>query len=268
VKLQVALLGAGNLATSLVRGFIAHGLSAETIGMSDPSAAKLAQFTAQYPVQTSTNNADIATAAAVIILCVKPNVVHTVATELSQLDLRGKLIISVAAGITLEQLQQQLGHEPNILRAMPNIGANCGLSATGLLPYALTEQQKQQAEHLFGSVGDVYWIENEAQLDALTALSGSGPAYFFYLFEALQTVAEQMQLPAPLARQLILQTAKAAQQLASQADEVEVLRRQVTSPGGTTAAAIAVFEAKQFKQTVAQAVIAAYNRAQELAKGD
>lgn len=266
---NIALIGAGNLAVSLVKGFIQHQIPAKNIWVSNPSKDKLQKLQQEFNVHVETNNSVIAQHANVIILSVKPNVIPTVITELSSLDLSHRLIISVAAGVTIAQLRQTLGAEAALIRAMPNIGAQYGLSATSLFASLVSAQQQQLSEQLFRAVGDVIWLESEAHIDAATALAGSGPAYVFYIMEAMQQAGQKIELPQHISDKLILQTFKAAIHLAAnRIDDLSTLRREVTSPGGTTAAAIESLESQQFQQILIDAIEAAYSRAQAIAKGE
>jgi pyrroline-5-carboxylate reductase len=198
---------------------------------------------------------------------VKPQMMEQVCTDLRDLIAeRQPLVISIAAGVTVGNLRRWLGSTP-IVRCMPNTPSLVQAGATGL--YAaddVSDEQKAMAKEILGSVGIAFWFDEEKELDAVTAVSGSGPAYFFLLMESLIEAAKAQGLDAGTARQMVLQTAWGAAQLAVTSEVgPDVLRQQVTSPGGTTAAALGVFEEAGFREQVQAAVAAARERSEELA---
>lgn len=263
---RIGFIGAGNMAGSLLGGMLARGIRPELVCMSDPDAARRDSLTRDHGVRTTADNAQAAQDADVLVLAVKPQMMHAVCEGLRPvLAGRAPLVISIAAGITVASLQDWLGELP-VVRCMPNTPALVQAGATGL--YAapqVSALQRQQAEDILGSVGLALWFEREAELDAVTAVSGSGPAYFFLLMESMIAAGEALGLAPDVARQLVLQTALGAAQLAQASDRPPAeLRRQVTSPGGTTAAALARFEQGGFRQLVEEALIAARDRATEL----
>ena len=262
----IGFIGAGNMASSLVGGMIAKGIRPARIWMSDLSAERLEQLAGQHRVHTHTDNDEIARRADVLVLAVKPQVMQSVCEALrEQVQARQPLIISIAAGVTVANLKAWLGEVP-VVRCMPNTPALVQAGATGLYPDpSVSEEQKSLSSQILGSVGLTFWFDRESDLDAVTAVSGSGPAYFFLLMESMISAAQSLGLDARTARQLVLQTAWGASQLAITSDAgPDVLRQQVTSPGGTTAAALGQFEAGGLRELVLKALTAARDRSQEL----
>lgn len=265
---SIGFIGAGNMATSLVGGMIAKGIRPARIWMSDLDGERLAGLRQQHRVHVSTDNADIASQCDVLVMAVKPQVMEDVCRALApQLASREVLVISIAAGVTVANLQAWLGPHP-VVRAMPNTPALVQAGATGLYAVdSVSAAQREQAVQILGSVGLTFWFEQESALDAVTAVSGSGPAYFFLLMEAMIDAGAELGLDRATAQQLVLQTAWGAAQLAiTSPNSPDVLRQQVTSPGGTTAAALDVFEQRGLRDTVNAALSAARDRSEALAK--
>ncbi len=266
----IGFIGAGNMAASLVGGMIAQGISAAHIWMSDISPQRLEELHQWHHVHTSPDNKGVIERAEVLVLAVKPQVMPKVCEDIR--SLRGErrpLIISIAAGITVTQLRQWLGELP-VIRAMPNTPAMVQAGVTGLFSGSdVSTRQRALAEQILGSVGLTFWLDRESALDTVTAVSGSGPAYYFLLMEAMVDAARALGLDEAISRQMVLQTALGAAQLAiaSEGDPAQ-LREQVTSPGGTTAAALDVFEQGRFRTLVGDAIKAAQARAEQLAKGE
>jgi pyrroline-5-carboxylate reductase len=263
----IGFIGAGNMATSLVGGMISKGIRPARIWMSDVSQDRLDELSRQHHVHVSTDNAEIARRADVLVLAVKPQVMKTVCETLREaLGERRPLIISIAAGITVASLKGWLGELP-VVRCMPNTPALVQAGATGLYAEpSVSAEQKELAGQILGSVGLTFWFDEEKALDAVTAVSGSGPAYFFLLMESMIEAGRKLGLDERTARQLVLQTAWGASQLAITSEAgPDVLRQQVTSPGGTTAAALSVFEDGGFRVLVDSALAAARRRSEELA---
>ncbi|MDF1780709.1 MAG: pyrroline-5-carboxylate reductase [Alcanivoracaceae bacterium] len=262
----IGFIGAGNMASSLVGGMIAKGIRPARIWMSDVSAERLDQLAQQHRVHTNVDNNEIALRADVLVLAVKPQVMQQVCEAMrEQVQARQPLIISIAAGVTVANLKSWLGDVP-VVRCMPNTPALVQAGATGLYGEpSVSEEQKTLAGQILGSVGITFWFDHESALDAVTAVSGSGPAYFFLMMESMIASAEKLGLDAHTARQLVLQTAWGAAQLAITSDQgPEVLRQQVTSPGGTTAAALNAFEEGGYRDLVDSALQAAKKRSEEL----
>ncbi|HEX5678133.1 MAG TPA: pyrroline-5-carboxylate reductase [Alcanivorax sp.] len=262
----IGFIGAGNMANSLAGGMIAKGIRPARIWMSDPSQDRLDEVAQLHRVHVSRDNLDVARRVDVLVLAVKPQVMGDACAALREIiEQRQPLIISIAAGVTVDNLREWLGEAP-IVRCMPNTPSLVQAGATGL--YAapdVSAEQKEMAGQILGAVGLTFWFETESELDAVTAVSGSGPAYFFLLMEALIDAARAQGLSAATARQLVLQTAWGAAQLAvASEDGPDVLRQRVTSPGGTTAAALQVFEEAGLREQVQAAVAAARERSEEL----
>ncbi|QLC72809.1 pyrroline-5-carboxylate reductase [Pseudomonas sp. LPB0260] len=264
---KIAFIGAGNMAASLIGGMRAQGVAASAIRASDHGAEQRARITAEHGIETFAANADAVAGADVIVLAVKPQVMKGVCQELAEHLEAGQLIVSVAAGITCASLENWLGPRA-VVRCMPNTPALLRQGVSGL--YANTrvsDEQRQQAERLLGAVGLVMWLDEERLIDAVTAVSGSGPAYFFLLIEAMTAAGEKLGLPRETAAQLAEHTALGAARMAVSSDvDAAELRRRVTSPAGTTEAAIKTFQAGGFETLVEQALNAAARRSAELAE--
>lgn len=267
--MKIHFAGAGNMARSLVGGLIAKGMAPESISLFDPDQAKLDQLSKQYGVTVAENNIVPLSTAEVVILAVKPQIMARVAQEIGErLPETSPLFISIAAGISTAALCAWLGSNVAVVRCMPNTPALIQSGATGLFAGpGVSSGQKEQAFTIMSAVGLALWVEQEAQLDAVTALSGSGPAYFFLVMEALMEAGQSLGLTPDMARQLTLQTALGASQLAIVSEEAPwQLRTQVTSPGGTTEAALKCFERRQLKSVFKEALQAACTRAEELTR--
>ena len=266
---RLAFIGAGNMARSLIGGLIADGWNPDSISVSDPDSGQLAMLTNRFPVHTDSENNSIAENSDVVVLAVKPQVIQEVAEGLSAtVQKQVPLVISIAAGIRSTDLQRWLGGNCALVRCMPNTPALVQSGATAL--YAneqVSNEQKDLAETILRAVGLALWVEDEALMDAVTALSGSGPAYFFLLIEALQETGTALGLNEKTARLLALQTAFGAAKMALESSEdASVLRQRVTSPGGTTEKALAVLEAGGIKALFNDALTAARDRSRELAQ--
>jgi len=265
--ISIGTIGAGNMATALLEGLLATGVVPSRLWASDPDAHKLQAFAAKG-LHATADNAGLIAACDVVILAVKPQVMGTVLQPL-QVALARKpvLLISVAAGIPCAKLAQWTSPQQAIVRCMPNTPALVQAGASALFANAqVSAAQKTIALSILQAVGLACWLDHEQQMDAVTALSGSGPAYFFLLLEALQAAGIQLGLSAEVAKMLALQTAYGAAKLAQQSDvDAAELRRRVTSPGGTTEAAIKQFESEQFRDIVARALAKAAARSAELA---
>lgn len=261
---QLTFIGAGNMAQALAGGLLAKHWPATRITLTDVNADALAALGARLGVHTTDNNLAACEDADIIVLAVKPQVMEAVCCELAAV-IDQQLVISIAAGVTTAKLEQWLGTD-KVVRVMPNTPALVQTGAAGLYASAgVSTPQRQQATTILQSAGLALWFENEAALDAVTAVSGSGPAYFFLLMESMIAAARQLGLDADSAKQLVLQTALGAARLACDSvDDPATLRRKVTSPGGTTAAAIGVFEQGDFAALVQQALTAARDRSLEL----
>lgn len=266
---QVAFIGGGNMATSIIGGLLKQGdIKANAIHVSDPVETQRAQLASQFGIKTFDNNLDAIKNADVVILAVKPQMMKEVLAPLQTLFAqRQPLLISIAAGINIDCLSHWSGCKA-IVRCMPNTPALVGLGATGLFANAeVTIDQRNQADSLLRSVGITLWVKDEAEIDAVTAVSGSGPAYYFLLMEAMINAGVKLGLSEETSRQLTLQTALGAGHMAMTADVPPAeLRRRVTSPNGTTERAINAFEQANFHAIVQSALQAANDRAGELSE--
>lgn len=266
---QLAFIGAGNMASALIGGLVKQGFAADRIVATDPLPAALDKLKSVAPVRTTCDNLEAVATADVVVLAVKPQVMKQVLQPLaSTLQQRKPLIISIAAGIEIASIARWLGGDLPIVRCMPNTPALVQLGATGLYANAqVSAEQKQLADAILRAVGIALWVDSEAQLDAVTAVSGSGPAYFFLVMEAMRDAGIKLGLSPAVAEQLTLQTALGAARMASDSDvDVVELRRRVTSPNGTTERAIASFENDHLRAVFERALAACDARSRELAK--
>lgn len=266
-ELNVGFIGAGNMADSLIRGMIAKGIKNTSIWATDLDSDKLDTLRSECGINVGSTG-DIAKFADLIVLAVKPQVMKPVCVELKTLIRGGSpLIVSIAACITVAHLMSWLGSDMAVIRCMPNTPALVGKGASGLYANKHTKQaQKALAEAVMTSVGICVWVEQESAIDAITALSGSGPAYFFLFMEAMQKTAQEMGLTEDVARILCYQTALGAAELAIASPEsTEKLRLNVTSPGGTTEQAIKQFQLGNLPKLVDVALKSAQARSIELA---
>lgn len=264
----IAFIGGGNMASSLIGGLIADGCPARNIWVSDPDEIKLGALQTRFSVSVSQDNSHAARRAEVLVLAVKPQALKAVAQELAEaVQERLPLVISIAAGVRERSVSAWLGGNVAVVRAMPNTPALIQSGATALYANALvSKEQHSLAESILRAVGMVLWLEHEDQMDAVTALSGSGPAYFFLVMEVLENAAMQLGLPREAARLLTLQTAFGAAKMALEsAEDTAMLRARVTSPGGTTEQAIQVLQEGNIQKLFGAALHAAHARSMEIA---
>jgi pyrroline-5-carboxylate reductase len=259
--MKVAFLGGGNMATALIGGLLAKGYDRSSICVIEVSAPARERLAAQHGVHTSTS-ADAATMQSeVVVLATKPQDLKAALAPLGD-KVREKLVISIAAGVRLGALSRWLRGHRRIVRCMPNTPALIGAGIAAL--YALPEvsaQERSTAETILRAVGEVVWVHDEHLLDPVTAVSGSGPAYVFWFIEQLAASGEKLGLPKDTSRKLALQTVLGAAKLAAQSDKTPAeLRRQVTSKGGTTEAALKVFEQEKLAERMMKAIEAASRR--------
>jgi pyrroline-5-carboxylate reductase len=266
-KTRIAFIGAGNMAASLIGGLRAKGLEAAQIRASDPGEETRARVSAEHGIEVFADNAQAIEGADVVVLAVKPQAMKAVCEAIRPSLKPDQLVVSIAAGITCASMNNWLGAQP-IVRCMPNTPALVRQGASGLFATAeVSAEQRQQAQELLSAVGIALWLDEEQQLDAVTAVSGSGPAYFFLLIEAMTAAGVKLGLPADIAAQLTLQTALGAAHMAVSSDvDAAELRRRVTSPAGTTEAAIKSFQANGFEALVEKALGAAAHRSAEMAE--
>lgn len=266
-NISITFIGGGNMARSLIGGLIQKGLSAEKINVSEPVTVLADGLAKDFSVATFSDNADACAATNIWVFAVKPQVIKTVCQQLSSLAQTNKpLIISIAAGITSQQLDLWLGGNMPVVRIMPNTPALLGAGASGLFANAhVGTEHKQHAQDLMQATGITVWIESENLMDVVTAVSGSGPAYVFLLAEAMQAAGVAQGLSPDASRALTNQTLLGAARMLSETTEAaDVLRQRVTSPGGTTQAAIESFETQGFRGIVNNAIDAATQRGREL----
>jgi pyrroline-5-carboxylate reductase len=260
---RIAFIGGGNMARSLIGAQLARGTPPASIQVAEPRAEARAALTHEFSVHTHADNAEAIRHADCVLLAVKPQVMRAVCASLVE-PLQGThpLIISIAAGIRIAQLERLLGAQRAIVRCMPNTPALVGAGAAGLCANGHVDAtQHALAERILSAAGIVRWVEDEAQMDTVTALSGSGPAYFFLLVEAMEDAAVQLGLPRATARALAAQTCLGAGRMLADANETAAaLRQRVTSPHGTTAAALATFEQGGLRELVKAALAAAKQR--------
>jgi pyrroline-5-carboxylate reductase len=266
-KTRIAFIGAGNMAASLIGGLRAKGLDAAQIRASDPGEQTRARVSAEHGIEVFADNADAIQGVDVIVLAVKPQAMKAVCEAIRPSLAPNQLVVSIAAGITCASMNNWLGAQP-IVRCMPNTPALLRQGVSGLFATSeVSADQRQQAEELLSAVGIALWLNEEQQLDAVTAVSGSGPAYFFLLIEAMTAAGVKLGLPADIAAQLTVQTALGAAHMAVASDvDAAELRRRVTSPAGTTEAAIKSFQAGGFEALVEKALGAAAHRSAEMAE--
>lgn len=266
---NLGFIGAGNMANSLIAGLLADGYPPQSIWVSDVDAEKLDQMASRFGVHTLANNQTVAENSQVLVLAIKPQMMKAVTREIAPSVQKAKpLVVSLAAGIAAGAIDRWLGGNVDIVRCMPNTPALVKTGATALYGSEnVSQEQRSRAEAVLRAVGLTVWVETEALLDAVTALSGSGPAYFFLFMEAMEEAAVQLGLDAATARLLTQQTALGAARLAMESDDSPAeLRRRVTSPGGTTERAVAAFENAGLRSLVEGAMRAARDRALELSQ--
>jgi len=255
------------MAASLIGGLVADGWDPDCIHVSDPDPARREHLRSSHGVHTYEDNAATAARAGIVVLAVKPQVLRSACEDIAASARQSApLVISIVAGVREPDIRRWLGGDAAIVRTMPNTPALVQTGATGL--YAnprVSAEQRDSAETVLRAVGLALWVDDEALLDAVTALSGSGPAYFFLFIEALEHAGVQLGLGAEQARLLTLQTALGAAKMALESsDTAATLRERVTSPGGTTERALAVLEDAGLRDLIGRALVAARDRAREL----
>jgi len=265
--MKIAFLGGGNMASALIGGLIARGADARSISVIEMAPAAREKLGARYPVHLSTAPDAAMQASEVLVLAVKPQDMRKALASLAT-SVKGKLVVSVAAGITIKSLVHWLGGHRKIVRCMPNTPALIGAGITGLFASPEVEKKEREAaETILRAVGDVVWMPEERLLDPVTAVSASGPAYVFWFIEQLAASAVKLGIPQDAALKMAKQTVLGAAMLASQsADSPETLRKNVTSKGGTTEAALKVFDEAKLAEHFARAVAAASKRGEEMGR--
>ena len=267
IQAKLGFIGAGNMNRAIIDGLLSAGVNAQQLAVSNRSAPKLDYF-ADRGLTTSTSNAEVATASDVLILGVKPAQLLDVAQELKTICATNKpLVISVAAGVLTQQIAEVLGVDTPIVRAMPNTPSTIGEGAAGLFATAaVSEAQRELAKTIIEACGIAVWVEQESLIDAVIAVAGSAPAYFFTILETMVDEAQKLGLNAADAKALAVQTCLGAARLVQSTEtDLATLRNNVTSPGGTTQAALASFRASGLDETLRAGMHAAVTRAQEMA---
>jgi pyrroline-5-carboxylate reductase len=264
--MRIAFIGGGNMATALISSLFTSRHNVDRIHVADPGDEARKRLQRRWPVHCFEHAADAIKGMEAIVLAVKPQVLPIVLDEIGNLVTSDQLLISIVAGIHTSQIAAKLESNPPIVRTMPNTPALIGLGITGM--YARINcslAQRELTQNLMESAGEVVWLDKESLLDVVTAVSGSGPAYFYYLVECLRNAGTRLGLPADVAAKLALHTAYGASALAVQSDaDVIELRQRVTTKGGTTEAALEQFDAGHFEQLIDKAISAATKRGQEL----
>ncbi|PCI20621.1 MAG: pyrroline-5-carboxylate reductase [Piscirickettsiaceae bacterium] len=264
---NIGFIGGGNMASSLIGGLISNGYPADKITVADLDEKKLQYLSNQFGVNYTLDNAQVASASELLVLAVKPQHMQAVAEQIKEsVQAKKPVVVSIAAGIREGSLALWLGGSIAVVRCMPNTPALVRTGATGLHANDfVSEEQKDQTESLLRAVGVTVWVDDESDLDIVTALSGSGPAYFFLVMEALEKAAIEAGLDPKTAQLLTQETALGAAKMALESSEsAATLRQRVTSPGGTTEKAIAVMESQGLQNILRDAVLAAKQRSVEL----
>jgi pyrroline-5-carboxylate reductase len=266
--MKIAFIGGGNMGEAMLAAVLSKALAKPaSISVSDVSRERLGHLKKRYSVTVTADNVEAISGKAIVILAVKPQNLAEVLKELKGKIASNQLVLSIIAGAKIKAVSQGLDHKA-VVRAMPNTPAQVGegMSVWTATP-AVTEEQKQSAKAILGAMGRELYVADEGYLDMATAVSGSGPAYFFLMVEALVEAAIEIGLSPDMARELVVQTMLGSAKFIKQSGEAPAeLRKKVTSPGGTTAAALSQFEKGEFNKLVKRAVRAAYERAKELGK--
>ena len=266
--INIAFIGGGNMARSLIGGLLDDGVPPKHVWASDPNEPALRILQERFAIHITPDNGKAVRHSQVVVLAIKPQIAKAVVQDLApEIQKNHPLVISIAAGIRESDLRLWLGNDAAIVRAMPNTPALVRSGATALFANnAVNTERMNLAESILRAVGMTLWVDNEDLLDAVTALSGSGPAYFFFIMEALENAGENLGLPRETARLLTLQTAFGAAKMALESTEgLDELRQRVTSPGGTTERAIQVLEKYRLEAVFDEALRTAHRRSIELA---
>ncbi|UXI01704.1 pyrroline-5-carboxylate reductase [Photobacterium sp. TY1-4] len=266
---SIAFIGAGNMARSIIAGLVHSGYAPDKITATAPSPARREPLARDYGIHTTDDNLRATEQADVIVLAVKPQLMAEVCRPLQAINFAGKLVISIAAGISAQRFNEMLNTELTLVRVMPNTPSLLGKGMSGMYaPATVPAADKQFAEDLMKAVGEVCWVEEESGINGVIAAAGSAPAYFFLFMEAMQAEAIRQGFDPQTARQLVQQAANgaAAMVVANPDTELSTLREQVTSKGGTTAEALRTFNEHQLGDIVAKAMRAAIARAEEMEK--
>jgi pyrroline-5-carboxylate reductase len=266
---RIAFIGGGNMATSLIAGLVADGYAPDSLQVADPSPDRRQMLQTRYGVRVFADNRDALAEADTLVLCVKPQLAAQVCTEIADAaSARAPLVLSIMAGVPEQAIQRWLGGTLAVVRAMPNTPAMVQTGAIGLhASPEVGEDGRNRAETILRAVGLTRWVETEAQIDAVTALSGSGPAYFFLFMEALEEAGIALGLDAETSRLLTIQTALGAAKMAVESEDTPgQLRERVTSPGGTTERALEHLLKADLHALMKRAAHAAHDRAVEISR--
>jgi len=265
-KTVIGFIGAGNMAYALIKGLLNNGFDANQINISDPNEELLRNRESELKVTTYSDNASLLSNSDVIFFAVKPQVLSNVCLELKGIVKSKHLFVSIVAGIKSSDINRWLGGNFSLIRTMPNTPALFQSGVTGLFANELVDnEQKSLVSSILSSVGECFWVNEEKLIDAITAISGSGPAYFFLLMESMKQAGMALGLDEETANSLSIQTAYGASLMANKTGkDSRTLRSEVTSPNGTTQSAIESFQDQNFEGIVANATRAAYDRAREL----
>ena len=263
--MKIVFLGGGNMATALIGGMIKRGAAPVSIQVIEKAAENRQRLTQEFGIECVAGADRTSMHSDVIVLAVKPQQMREAVAPLVG-KLKSQLVVSIAAGLRLADIRRWLGGYKRLVRAMPNTPALIGAGVTGLYAASsVSKTERQAAESIMAAVGSTLWVDDEGMMDAVTAISGSGPAYVFYFLAAMQQAAVQLGFGVEQARKLSLDTFLGAARLAEQSGEdVAVLRDRVTSKGGTTEAALVAMDANNVAAAIAHAVQAAQARGREL----
>lgn len=268
INRNIAFIGAGNMTRSIISGLVQNGYPQAQIMASNPSRPKLDALERDFAIQVTQDNHAAAKQADIIVLAVKPQLMEQVCADLADsVDLTGKVFISIAAGINVARLLEMLKGQYDLIRTMPNTPSALGKGMTGLFaPQNVSQDDREFASYVLSMVGEVVWVDKEADIDLVIATAGSSPAYFFLFLEAMQDEAMRQGLDKDKARKLVQQAMLGSAEMVCHNPELELseLRAQVTSKGGTTAQAVNNFEKEGLREIVARSMQAAISRAKEM----
>ncbi|MCE0494128.1 pyrroline-5-carboxylate reductase [Vibrio salinus] len=265
----IAFIGSGNMAEAIFSGMLASDYDKNRIIAANRGRERLEYIRNKYGIQITQNNHEATEKADVVVMSVKPQMMEEVCTALTDIDFSSKLVISIAAGVTSQRIASLLNSDIALVRVMPNTPSLLNRGMSGLFANEnVSENDKQYAQQLLKSVGEICWTEQETGINSITGISGSGPAYFFLFMEAIQQEAQRQGFDSETARMLVQQTALgAAEMVVNNPDlNISTLRERVTSKGGTTAAALSTFNAHALNDIVSKAIQSAVSRAEEMEK--
>jgi len=265
-KTVIGFIGAGNMAYALIKGLLSNGFDAKNINVSDSNEELLIKRQSELNISTYSDNNSLLDNSDIVVFAVKPQVLSMVCLQLKNKVKPNHLFVSIVAGIRGNDINRWLGGNFALVRTMPNTPALFQSGVTGLFANDLvSNQQKELVTSILSSVGQCFWVDDEKLIDAITAISGSGPAYFFLLMQSITQAATALGLDEKTANSLSIQTSLGASLMATKSGkDSKILRKEVTSPNGTTQAAIESFQDQNFEGIVAAATRAAYDRAREL----